>query len=405
MLTQTRNEQSSEFQMTMCIYLLACGTSCSQFDVLNHTGFTLSYSSAIGKIKALGQERLLEIVGLVRERAFMIIWDNLNIAFRVGEQRKDSKDHFDNGTTATLIPLYDVEFGGIPLNSKPHRDNRRPVIDFTHEDLLPSRQQVQELEADQLWHIEDILFDAFPDLRARFKDKIKPVTNIFPIPVHQTEQYPLPAMHIDESSLEGTLGVLENIITKTLKLSGEDLKKHGIILCAGDQLTMSLLDKVIILPSFHSMAKHHINQASASRRDDSELVDNVGRYTEGQLGLFHVKIAGDRMITNEYWGVPNSISPWSLWKINALLGRKAISAGWKAKTLPPFRPTYELILQLALPANILDGFRIFCPKDTLEQWAADVTDYDEISHIAKKVHSELCFAQHVAELRRHPDAK
>ena len=247
MLAQTRNKQSSKFQTTTCIYLLACGASRTQFDVLNHTGFTLSYTSAIVKIKTLGQERLLEIIGLVRERAFMIIWDNLNIAFRVGEQRKDSKDHFDNGTTATLIPLYDVEFGGIPLNSKPCRDNRRPIVDFTHEDLLPSRQQVLALEAEQLWHIEDILLDAFPDLRDRFKDKIKPVTNILPIPVHRTEQYPLPAMHIDESSLEGTLKVLEDIITKTLKLSGDDLEKHGIILCAGDQLTLSLLDKVIFI--------------------------------------------------------------------------------------------------------------------------------------------------------------
>jgi hypothetical protein len=252
MLVQTHNEQSSEFQTTMCIYLLACGASRTQFDVLNHAGFTLSYSSAIGKIKALGQERLVEIIGLVRERAFMIIWDNLNIAFRVGEQRMASKDHFDNGTTATLIPLFDVEFGGIPLDSKPRRDNRRPVIDFSHEDLLPTRQQVQELEAEQLWHIEDILFDAFPELRNRFKDEIKPATNILPIPVHQTEQYPLPAMHIDESSLEGTLLVLEDIITKTLKLSNDDLEKHGIILCAGDQLTMSLLDKVTFLVYYYS---------------------------------------------------------------------------------------------------------------------------------------------------------
>ena len=58
--------------------------------------------------------------------------------------------------------------------------------------------------------------------------------------------------------------------------------------------------------------------------------------------------------------------------------------GWKAKTLPPFWPTYKLILQLALPANILDGFCIFCPKDTLEQWVADVTDYDRISHNCKE---------------------
>jgi hypothetical protein len=174
----------------------------------------------------------------------MIIWDNLNIAFWVGEQRKASKDHFNNRTTATLIPLYDVEFGSLSLDLKPPRDNQRPVVDLNHQDMLLSRQQVLELEAEQLWHIEDILFDAFPNLRNRFKDQIKPVANILPIPVHKTEQYPLPAMHIDESSLEGTLHVLETIITKTLKLEGNGLEKHGIILCVGDQLTLSLLDKV-----------------------------------------------------------------------------------------------------------------------------------------------------------------
>ena len=126
---------------------------------------------------------------------------------------------------------------------------------------------------------------------------------------------------------------------------------------------------------------------------------------EGQLGLFHVKIAGDHMTMNEFWGVPNSMSPWSLWKINSLLARKTISAGWKAKTLPPFRLTYELILQLVLPANILDGFRIFCPTATLEQWVLQVQDYNDISHIAKKVHLELCSARHVSDLRQHPDEK
>ena len=174
----------------------------------------------------------------------MILWDNLNIAFRVGEQRKASKDHFDNGTTATLIPLFDVDFGGLPLDLKPARDNRRPTLDFDASDMLPSLQQMQELEEAQLWHIEDILFNTFPKLRQRFKNEIRPPRDILPIPVHKTEQYPLPAMHIDESSLEGTLKVIDCIITKTLKLSGDSLEKHGIILCAGDQLTMSLLDKV-----------------------------------------------------------------------------------------------------------------------------------------------------------------
>ena len=51
-------------------------------------------------------------------------------------------------------------------------------------------------------------------------------------------------MHIDKSGLEGTLEVLNTIICDALKLSADGLEKHGIILCAGDQLSISLLDKV-----------------------------------------------------------------------------------------------------------------------------------------------------------------
>jgi hypothetical protein len=174
----------------------------------------------------------------------MIIWDNLNIAFRVGEQRKASKDHFDNGTTATLVPLFGVEFGGLSLDLKPKRDSCLPVLNFGPEDLLPSLEQVQQVEAAQLWHIEDILYDSFPGLRKRFANDIPLPPDIQSIPLHKTEQYPLPAMHIDESSLEGTLKVLNTIFCETLKMSTEDLQKHGLVLCAGDQLSISLLDKV-----------------------------------------------------------------------------------------------------------------------------------------------------------------
>jgi len=115
-----------------------------------------------------------------------------------------------------------------------------------------------------------------------------------------------------------------------------------------------------------------------------------------------VKIAGDRLITNEFWGKPNSKSPWSLWKINALLGRKAITAGWKSKTLPPFRPSYELILKMALPGHILDAFRIYCPYDSLTTWISGVKTRDEIRTVAKKIQTELCSARRVSRLRRKP---
>jgi hypothetical protein len=143
-------------------------------------------------------------------------------------------------------------------------------------------------------------------------------------------------------------------------------------------------------------------QASASRRDDSDLLDNVGRYTEGQIGLFHIKIAGDRAVTNKFWGKPNSKCPWLLWKVNSLLGRKAITAGWKSKTLPPFRPTWELILKMALPAHILDAYRLLCPCSTVEDWVSAIKTREEVQQMAKKIQAELCSPRRVSRMRRSP---
>lgn len=109
------------------------------------------------------------------------------------------------------------------------------------------------------------------------------------------------------------------------------------------------------------------------------------------------------MIANEFWGKPNAKSPWPL--CNALLGREAITAGWKAKSLPPFRPVYELMLNLTLPANILDGFRIYCGKDTLDSWVSNIKSVHEVRLVAKQVLDELCSGRRVARLRRLKPAK
>ena len=119
-------------------------------------------------------------------------------------------------------------------------------------------------------------------------------------------------------------------------------------------------------------------------------MDNVGLYMEGQNGLLHVKFTQTRMITNKFWGKPNLKLPWSLWKVNTLLGQKPITAGWKVKSLPPFCPEYELILNLTLPANILDGFRIYSPKEKLEDWVDGIQTLEEIQQVAKKVLNQLC---------------
>ena len=225
-LAKSRNDHATDFQTTMCLYLMACGTSRSLFDVLNHASITLSYTQAMQRLKKLGEERLAQTQKIAHTQPFMIIWDNLNIAFRVSEQRHDSKDHFDNGTTATLVPLYGVEYGGLPLSLKPKWTTRVPVLDFSSVDLLPTCDEAARVQAGQLWHIMDILYEAHPDLRKRLGASILPCPTVELIPIHKTEQYPLPAMQIDESSLEGTLNVLSTIFRNSLKLTEEDIKSH-----------------------------------------------------------------------------------------------------------------------------------------------------------------------------------
>ncbi|KAJ7486375.1 hypothetical protein B0H11DRAFT_2410753 [Mycena galericulata] len=366
MLAQSQNERANEFQEIMGTYFLACSTPRRQFDVLAHAGLTVSYSKALNDLKGLSAEGLARMRRMVQEKACMIVWDNLNIAFKVGEQRHDSKDTFENGTTATLIVLYGVLRGELELEILEPRTTRKPVIDFDPMDTLPSVEHIIQSRNSSLWHVRRVLLDRFPKLGAKFKDDHGDVPVIRAIPLHQTDQLPTPAMKIDESSLDGTMEVIDTIIIRTLQFTEAGMRAHGVMFNGGDLLSLNLTDKAI-----------------ASRREDTKLLDAYGRYLKGMLGLFHVKLSGTRGTVNEHWGEPNSKFPGSLWSQNSFLSRKSIPAGWKAKKLPPFRPTYELMLTLSLPAHILDGFRIYCGADSLDAWVASEPSWSDVVSVSE----------------------
>ncbi|KAJ6555255.1 hypothetical protein B0H10DRAFT_2201691 [Mycena sp. CBHHK59/15] len=367
---QARNERANEFQEIMGTYFLACSTPRRQFDVLAHAGLTVSYSKAINDLKSLSAEGLARLRRMVQEKACMIVWDNLNIAFKVGEQRHNSKDTFENGTTATLIVLYGVLRGELELELLEPRTNRRPA-----------RQS-------SLWHVRRIFLEHFPTLAAKFKADLGDVPIIRAIPLHQSEHLRTPAMKIDESSLDGTIDVIDTTVTRTLQLTAAGMRAHGVMFAGGDLLSLNLTDKAI-----------------AARREDTELLDAYGSYLKGMLGLFHVKLSGTRGTVNEHWGKPNSKFPGSLWTQNSFLSRKSISVGWKAKKLAPFRPTYELMLTLSLPAHILDGFRIHCGADSLDSWVESNLSWADIESVSEVVVEQLCSASTVEELRMLPEAE
>ncbi|KAJ7310180.1 hypothetical protein DFH08DRAFT_718888, partial [Mycena albidolilacea] len=348
----------------------------------------VSYGKALTDLKGLSAEGLARLRRMVQEKACMIVWDNLNIAFKVGEQRHNSKDTFENGTTVTLIVLYGVLRGELELEILEPRTNRRPVIDFEPMDTLPTAEHILQTRQSALWHVRHTLLTRFPALAAKFEEDLGEVPVVRAIPLHQTVHLPAPAMKIDESSLDGTIEVIDTIVTRTLQFTAAGMRAHGVMFAGGDLLSLNLTDKAI-----------------AARREDTELLDAYGRYLKGMLGLFHVKLSGSRGTANEHWGEPNSKFPGSLWSQNSFLSRKAVSAGWKAKKLPPFRPTHELMLTLSLPTHILDGFRIYCGAESLDSWVKSDLSWHDIESVSEVVVHKLCSSSTVEELRQLPEAE
>ncbi|KAJ6608768.1 hypothetical protein B0H10DRAFT_1955192 [Mycena sp. CBHHK59/15] len=259
-----QNERSNEFREIMGTYFLACSTPRRQFDVLAHAGLTVSYTKAINDLKGLSAEGLVRLRRMVQEKACMIIWDNLNIAFKVAEQRHNSKDTFENGTTATLIVLYGVLRGELELEIL---EPRTTIIDFEPMDTLPDVQHILQTRRANFTRM-------VPTIGAKFKDNLGDIPVIRANPLHQFEHLPTPAMKIDESSLDGTIDVIDTIVTRTLQLTTAGMCAHGVMFAGGDLLSLNLTDKAI-----------------AARREDTELLDAYGKYLKGMLGLFHVKLS------------------------------------------------------------------------------------------------------------------
>jgi hypothetical protein len=250
MLSVARSQKANNFQTVMGLFLLASGSAKREVEVLAHAGLTTSYSTLLENLKILSEEAKARYRRLIHECMCSIVWDNLNIPFTIESERFNSRNHFDNGTTATLLPLWDpfnkstrTPHGTLPLEMKPQRTSTDPIFDWKPEHVLPEPAQARQLMKSCKWLIESIALDHIKGLD-RLRDTHGPFPAVDPIGLHKTEQFPLPAMHIDESSLEGTINVYDAIL-KNLGMTDELLKKHGLVFTDGDLLTDSLSSKVL----------------------------------------------------------------------------------------------------------------------------------------------------------------
>ncbi|KAG0010826.1 hypothetical protein BGZ81_002531, partial [Podila clonocystis] len=304
------NNRANLLQGVFGLYFYAQGASKSLVDVLQKAGVCNGFNWIMESLDHMSEAHLAKVQAIVKEekRPFMIVYDNINMAFRRYNQRMTNQDSFENGATATVILT--SEMPSVERMPDPTRHLRAS-------DLFPTTVQSEHLKDTFRYHLTEVLQKRLANLPR----------NPFPVPVkrklnvERTEAYPLPSMHIDQSTVEGNRDILDEIM-KSLELNPDlwfdDLTRMVI---AGDQLTLARI---------RSIAKLRWDEKKAYYRVE---------WAVPVLQLFHLQMVLASAILKTHWG--SKKTPGSLCYFITVLEKKRIS-----HDKPNFHDLDELLRQL-----------------------------------------------------------
>ena len=204
-----------------------------------------------------------------------------------------------SATSATLVPLYGVHNADVLRCSAQlwARDFRNPsptllpLLSETRQMILlhkmhtytkqPQSGTLSPQQEAFAWHIRDVLV-RHGQYFGHFLPKLGEPSSVHKIPVHKTDQIPCRAMNIKQSSIDGNIEVMEELLRQGglgdindagFDASHEvDMSEH-VILVHGDLLTKERLDSV------------------RESRSIEETPKNRFQYLVFLPGLFHYKMA------------------------------------------------------------------------------------------------------------------
>ncbi|KAH7906548.1 hypothetical protein BJ138DRAFT_1137935 [Hygrophoropsis aurantiaca] len=371
------SRSNSWYRKVMALYFYATGAQRQTISVASHIGLSESYSSILwrpGTLRALS-DSMRDMARTIAENGlFGVVYDNINMMLRVGEQVIGRNNTQENGTCATIWPLWKA------------REKDLQVVGFTNsfntaaplsaQDIVLSSIE-SSLFRDCLIHtiLRIIVDHGGPKFKTFHKDleRTQPSTED-KIELHKTELHPLPAMHIDESTIVGNGEVVEAVLEE---LRVKDTGKHANLakVFAGDQLSIARL----------------------------RTLANIRAGQEGGFagfgwgiwlpGLFHAKIADMHGFFVTHWGKPNAgnRNPGSLSFHNTRLHRNPITL----TSLPPFQTCRDIVF-VSLYARVLHCLLLVSKKASLKDYTSSVDSWETLKDHATDVYTD---AEVVSDLR------
>ncbi|KAH9929201.1 uncharacterized protein B0H18DRAFT_1154576 [Fomitopsis serialis] len=305
------------------------------------------------------------------------VYDNINWILRAAEQIMGRKDSIENGTCATVFPLFEAPCEDMRTTDLLHAfDTAPPLI---RDDILLDASETQllftMLEHNILRIITSYGGEGFNRFRVNVERTLPRTAEC--IALHKTEVYPLPAMNIEEASVKGNAEVLEAIFSEL----GHDLSStkftETVKIVFGDQLSVA-----------------RVRAVTNNRMGHDTFVKSF-LYTTFAPGLFHYQMAAAHGLLEMHWGDPSlgPLDPASLYWHNTTLDRKP----FVLSNRPPYRVGRDLIFH-SLYGRILHCLELVSSCDSLDNYAESVTFEDLQQHV-KEIVAQFVNPAVVSKLR------
>ncbi len=295
MASLSRSHHRCKLAKLLTIYFKSCGLAAKAFDTLHALGITMSQKWVYKGIDALADQQQVLLLDDIKKYPWFGMHDNINIPFRVFEQRLSNQNHFDSGTAATILILKN------PLTRWPDRDLRLQQKALGAGDLI-SGKDIFRLEAESgprifpravslvlRFLIESPGFD-FESYAFKDDSLFSPRPLGRQLPTgreHIPCQYVLKTAHIEEASYEGNERVLVEWWKQLEHSTPSGHRKLGetqTIVWGGDQLTVSRLRGI---QTFHC--------------EDHNSFDRLD-FLVPVFGWFHALMAVEHSIHAQYYG-------------------------------------------------------------------------------------------------------
>ena len=107
MLMFSRSHANSKLLKLLTLYFKSCGLAAKAFDTLHALGMTMSQKWSYDSIERLSARIHKALLEDIAKYPWFGTHDNINIPFRVYEQRLANQSHFDCGMAATIFVIKD----------------------------------------------------------------------------------------------------------------------------------------------------------------------------------------------------------------------------------------------------------------------------------------------------------